>query len=328
MKISFIIPLYNGLPLTQAMLASLWATVTRDCIHEIILVDDGSADGTREWLSTLERPYHVLLNQKNLGFAGACNRGAAIASGDLIFFLNNDLLLLPGWLEPMLAAFSRFPRAGMVGNVQLNVLTGAIDHAGIFFNHKGKPQHYRHRDLSVAYRNVDAVTGACCGVRHTIWRQLGGFDDGYTNGCEDVDICLRGAEIGLTNYVALRSIIRHHISASAGRKLRDEHNTARLHRRWRHRILPRIIRPCGVACLLASWTEPRDYPDFRLVLLALLHLAGLVPFPPRQLVDAANAALALEHERWENLLHGATCRSPREIAWQFFPIIPENPPVI
>src|SRR5882762_7486457 len=125
MKVSFIIPLYNCLSLTQAMLASLRATLPPGLEGEIILADDGSTDGTRAWLKNLPSPCRVILNERNLGFAGACNRGAAAATGEFLFFLNNDLVLLPHWLEPMLAAFDRFPAAGLVGNIQLNAATGA-----------------------------------------------------------------------------------------------------------------------------------------------------------------------------------------------------------
>jgi GT2 family glycosyltransferase len=81
MQVSFVIPLYNCLPLTKAMLVSLRETVPVGLTHEIILVDDGSTDGTREWLSTLGNNCHAIFNEKNLGFAATCNRGAATALG-------------------------------------------------------------------------------------------------------------------------------------------------------------------------------------------------------------------------------------------------------
>jgi GT2 family glycosyltransferase len=327
MKVSFIIPLFNARSLTEAMLASLRATVPGGLPHEVIFVDDGSTDGTREWLSGLGAPCHVLLNPKNQGFARSCNRGAAVATGEFIFFLNNDLVLLPGWLEPMLAVFARFPCAGVVGNIQLNFATGEIDHTGIFFNQKGKPEHDRRRAYS-AKREVDAVTGACCGIRRATWHQLGGFDEGYLNGCEDVDLCLRARAAGFTNHVAMQSVVRHHISASTGRKLRDEQNTARLHRRWRDAIVPRILTGCCCKCLAAAWDDPRDYPDVRLTRHAFLHLCGLLPMATDPLTTAATALLDIEQARWAHLLDGGPPRLEREIAWQFFPLVPEVPPVI
>jgi hypothetical protein len=143
-QVSFIIPLYNCLPLTQAMVASLRATLPRDLACEIILVDDGSTDGTRVWLGTLAAPFRPVFNEGNLGYAAANNRGAEIARGEFLALLNNDLVLTPGWLEPMLALHRRLgPRAGLIGNVQRAVRTGAVDHAGIFINAKGKPEHER-----------------------------------------------------------------------------------------------------------------------------------------------------------------------------------------
>ncbi len=328
MQVSFIIPLYNCLPLTQAMLASLRATLPPELEHEIIFVDDGSTDGTRAWLPTLPAPCRAILNEKNLGFAGACNRGAAAATGEFLFFLNNDLVLLPHWLEPMLAAFIRFPQAGLVGNVQLNHANGVVDHTGIFFNHKGKPEHATGRGPGWQdYRPVTAVTGACFGLRHARWTQLGGFDEDFVNGCVDVDLGLRAGQQGLVNYVAQRSIVRHHISASTGRKLRDEQNTARLVRRWRSVILPQVAHSCSRAVLASVWDDPRPSPDPDLAREALLYTVRLLPRPTRSLFVLASASLDLEMSRWDQLVENPPAHPAREIVRQPFPAAPENPPV-
>lgn len=305
MKVSFIVPLYNNLALTQAMLSSLRSTVSAGLVHEIIFVDDGSTDGTRDWLAGLTTPCRAVLNERNLGFAATCNRGAAAATGEFLCFLNNDLALLPGWLEPMLAAFARFPAAGLVGNVQRNFATGAVDHAGIAFTHQGKPAHLTGRWFGlVAYRAVPAVTGACFSLRATLWRQLGGFDEGYVNGCEDVDLALRAAEAGCTNYVALRSVVRHHISASAGRKLRDEQNTLRLVRRWHDRIAALSARAWSRR-QVADHADRSHAFDYALVAAVLRHLL-LNPASPSTAVRAGVEA-SLEHElqRWRELLEQA-----------------------
>jgi GT2 family glycosyltransferase len=243
LKVSFVIPLYNCLPFTQAMLASLRTTLPSGLAHEIILVDDSSTDGTREWLATLtDPPFRVILNEKNLGYAAANNRGAVFARGEFIALLNNDLVLTPRWLEPMLAVHTRLgARAGLIGNVQLNARTGALDHSGVVIDHKGKPQHdrtppFNFRLRGKDWRGIDLVTGACMLIRRELWQQLGGFDQRYRNGCEDVDLCLRAKATGQANAVALRSVILHHISASPGRSLRNEENCYRLTLRWRDEL--------------------------------------------------------------------------------------------
>ncbi len=313
MQVSFVIPLYNCLPLTQAMVASLQAAMPPDLTHEIILVDDGSTDGTRDWLAGLTSPpgpFRVILNEHNLGYAGANNRGAAAARGDLLGLLNNDLVLSPGWLEPILAVHQQLgPRAGLVGNVQRNARTGAIDHSGIFINHRGKPEHdtslplglrFRPRDT---WRPADAVTGACTFVRRELFIQLGGFDEGFANGGEDVDFCLRSRAAGHLSAVALRSVVRHHISASPGRKLRDEQNSRRLTLRWRDELARLAAHSTWSRHYLESeWTGPHDATDYPLARQALFYLLRLRREPPAAAYAGMQAAIAVELARWDRIL--------------------------
>jgi len=86
-------------------------------------------------------------------------------------------------------------------------------------------------------RRVPAVTGACVVLPRALWEQLGGFDEGYMNGGEDIDLCFRARALGHVNVVALHSVVRHHVSASPGRKQRDEHNSRRLALRWREELI-------------------------------------------------------------------------------------------
>ena len=310
MVVSFVIPLYNCLPLTQAMLVTLRASLPAGLAHEIIFVDDGSTDGTRDWLAGLGPSVQVVLNERNLGYAGANNRGATIARGEFLGLLNNDLILAPGWLEPMLAVHQRLgPRAGLVGNVQRNARTGAVDHAGVFINHRGKPEHdtalplgLRFRPLDT-WRRADAVTGACALVRRELFNRLGGFDEGFANGGEDVDFCLRSQAAGCLSAVALRSVVRHHISASPGRKLRDEQNSRRLTLRWRDELARLAARSAWSRHYLESqWTSPHDPADHALARQALGQVLHLRRDPPDAAYAGMQAAIAEELARWDRIL--------------------------
>lgn len=291
------------------MVTSLQHSLPANLDHEIILVDDGSTDGTRDWLRTLTAPFRVVLNELNLGYAGANNRGAAIAAGEILVLLNNDLILTPRWLEPMVCAFDRLgDRAGVVGNVQRRVADGEVDHSGVIINLKAKPEHQtalppRWIRFLTPTRQVDAVTGACALVARRLWESLGGFDEGFSNGGEDVDFCFRAASQGKLNVVAIRSIVLHHISASPGRKLRDEQNSYRLARKWRDELERRARRRWCWDYLEKHWTNPHPASDHAAARAALFHALHLRTAAPDIAVRGMHEAMDHEFARWKRLLN-------------------------
>lgn len=303
-QVSVITPLFNCLARTQAMVESLRATMPRGVSYEIILVDDGSTDGTHEWLKGLGEPFQVILNERNMGFGAASNRGAAVARGRILALLNNDLVLCRGWFRPMLRTLRALgPTAGIVGNVQLDASSRDVDHAGIFVNHKGKPEHHRTppgRLLSLLFpiRRVFAATGACLLVRRETWEALGGFDERYVNGCEDIDLCLRARALGLSNAVALRSRVLHHVSSSPGRKRRDEENTHRLVRTWRRDLAEIASRTWTRTLFCPVLSEPRDFPDAVEAWRLAFYMARVRSSPPPSALAVANVAIDDELARW------------------------------
>jgi GT2 family glycosyltransferase len=215
-RISFIIPVFNRLALTKDCLKSLEQTVQGHA-WEAIVVDDCSTDGTGEFLAGLPPRYRVLRNETKQSFSASNNHAAAVARGDFLCLLNNDTVLTPGWLEPMLRVFEVHPRAGVVSNVQRNPRTGRYEHMGFVFSpaglHKSFGRHFFFKPLTgcVEWR---AVTGACCLVRKSTFEEVGGFDENFVHGCEDIDLCLRLGQAGYKHYVAADSVIYHYVSSS------------------------------------------------------------------------------------------------------------------
>lgn len=233
-ELSIVTALHNHLDLTRAFLESL-ERHPPTIPWEIIWVDDGSTDGTRDWLGTLTAPHHrVILNEQNLGFAGANNRGARASTARLLTFLNNDLILQDGWFAPMLSGLNRTALPGFVGNVQLDAASGRVDHAGIWFNLIGTGEHHLRGQASPPTGEGDwfpAITAACCLIERDTFLEADGFDESYRNGYEDLDLCLRLSHAGRRHWVSYHSIVHHHIGASRGHQ-ESPTNRQRFLSRW------------------------------------------------------------------------------------------------
>lgn len=234
-EISIIIPVYNCLEYTVQCLQSLDATIG-DVGHEIILVDDGSTDGSRDYFAQLPTDrFTVILNEENLGYGKNNNKAAARAKGKFLLLLNNDTVLLPGWLPPMLDFLRTHPECGGIGNIQINPKTGLIDHAGIFFDLRGVPHHVRKnrgRFPKEDYTSWNAVTACCFLIPRELFLEFKGFDEAFKNGSEDVDLCIRLRLAGYPLYVANRSVIHHFVSTSPGRLDHAAKNSEMVWQRW------------------------------------------------------------------------------------------------
>jgi GT2 family glycosyltransferase len=234
--VSIVTVTFHRLDATRLYIDTLFATLPPDIPVEIILIDNASDPETRAYLASLRPRCTVVLNEQNLGFAAANNQGARLARGRYLALLNNDLVMLAGWLEPMLAAFATDPRVVMVGNVQLNHTTGRVDHSGVGFWADGRPLHFMvklRRLQKTPFKEYHAVTAACCLVDRDAFLSVGGFDEAYVNGYEDTDLCLRFKHAGRRILVATRSVVRHQVSASPGRHNAEDRNAALFFSRWR-----------------------------------------------------------------------------------------------
>ena len=194
-EISIIIPAHGEIRRTSACLKAL-----RDATlgaYEVIVVDNGSTDGTGEYLSRC-RGIRVLSRDDNMPFARVCNEAAQVARGTYLAFLNNDTLALPGWLSCMVASMKDDAGIAVVGAKLLYPQERRIQHAGLSLDDTGELLHH-HRGAPFAAAEVShagpqlAVTGAALLVGREDFLTVGGFDERYRNGFEDVDLCLRFA---------------------------------------------------------------------------------------------------------------------------------------
>jgi GT2 family glycosyltransferase len=251
--VSVIIPVFNQLAYTRNCLERLVAPSQSLADRmELIVVDNGSEDGTGEYLKTLIPRIRVVHHQQNLGFAKGCNSGAQAATGSYLVFLNNDTEPCNGWLEALLATFENNPMAGVVGS-KLLFPDGTIQHAGVaivrdpYLPAELSPCHigYQREDSPEYNRARDclAVTGACCMIERWLFAHVGGFDEGYWNGFEDIDLCFKVHNAGYGTIYQPASVVIHHESKSGPERKRTElGNLQRLQERWTGMISPDYVR--------------------------------------------------------------------------------------
>jgi GT2 family glycosyltransferase/2-polyprenyl-3-methyl-5-hydroxy-6-metoxy-1,4-benzoquinol methylase/tetratricopeptide (TPR) repeat protein len=238
---SIIIPVFNKLELTQQCLMSL-AEVTTGTSYEVVIVDNHSTDGTAEFLETVGGDVQVLRNATNLGFAKACNQGARAARGKHLVFLNNDTIPKAGWLDPLIQEVYSHDDVAVVGS-KLLYPNNTIQHAGVVISRLYQtPYHLflgfpENLPAVNTRREFQVVTAACMLVRKETFEEVGGFDESFVNGFEDVDLCLKIRQLGKKVVYQPKSCLYHLESQTPGRKTHDAANADRLLARWEHQWL-------------------------------------------------------------------------------------------
>jgi GT2 family glycosyltransferase len=228
--VSVVVACHNGLAYTAACLNTLRETLPTWFRGEVVVVDDASSDGTVDLLRRLRKQddrINFIRNRRNGGFLAACNTGAKAARGDYLLFLNNDTVLLPGWLAPLLAIFEDHPDAGVAGG-KLLFEDGRLQEAGalVFSDASAAKIGYFDPDVeSPLYqyvREVDYVSAAFMLTPREVFEQAGGFDRRYGFGYyDDDDYCFAVRGLGRRVYYQPESVIVHVEGASAGTDLAE-----------------------------------------------------------------------------------------------------------
>ena len=272
MKVSIIIPIFNKREYTQKCLESIFLCgfgSEHGDDFEVIVVDNGSTDDSFEYLNGLKsgltgdqkgvakKNLTVIHNEKNLGFAKACNQGAGAAKGEYLMFLNNDTVVTKGWLDILvkeldsdsdgtsgkIGAGAKIAADAKIAAVGPKLLypDNTIQHAGVVFDEKKWPHHiYKKEPGGAPYvnkkRQFQCITAACILIRAEVFRSVGGFDEAYLNGLEDLDLCLKIRELGLGILYVPESVVYHYESVTEGRSNYDERNVQLFYSRWKNKI--------------------------------------------------------------------------------------------
>ena len=236
--VSIIIPVYNKWELTKGCLESI-AEHTRGYPLEVVVVDNASTDATALEAPELGRAlfgetFVYLRHSENKNFSGACNSGARAATSELLLFLNNDTIVTPGWLPPLVKTLlTTDKKVGAVGPLLLYPEFGGkkdrVQHAGITISpamhllhlYEGIPADHP----AVNYlRVVQAITAAAFLIRKALFWEFEGFYEGFRNGFEDVDLCARLWEQNYVFLVQPESRVYHLQGQTPGRHAHETEN--------------------------------------------------------------------------------------------------------
>ncbi len=236
---------------------------------EVIVVDDGSSDATPERLAQISG-IRVHRNERNLGFVGSCNAGAALARGEFVLFLNNDTQVTSGWLDALLRCFADEPDAGLVG-AKLVYPDGRLQEAGGIVFRDGSGWNYGrfedpHDPRYDFRREADYCSGAAIMIRHAFFDELGGFDTRYAPAYyEDTDLAFAVRAAGKKVFYEPRSRVVHFegitsgTDVGAGIKRYQVVNRGKFAEKWKNelRAQPAPIDSAKLAPAAANFRTPR-----------------------------------------------------------------------
>ncbi|MCM3175095.1 glycosyltransferase family 2 protein [Paenibacillus sp. MER 99-2] len=211
---SIIIPTYNGLDLLQSCIASIRQYTGAHTPYEIVVVDNGSTDGTAAYCAK-ERLRFVRLPE-NRGFPAACNAGLRVAIGDELLLLNNDVTVTSCWLENLRTTLYSDEQVGITGPVT-NYASG-IQQVKVDFH---SMEHFQElaRENNVSdpekWIEVKRIVGLCMLIRRRVLDSIGLLDEAYSPGhYEDDDYCYRARVKGFRLRVCGDVLVHHQGSAS------------------------------------------------------------------------------------------------------------------
>jgi N-acetylglucosaminyl-diphospho-decaprenol L-rhamnosyltransferase len=254
-------------------------------VPEVVVVDNGSTDGSADHLRAVLPAARVVAAPGNVGYARGANLGIASTRAPFVAVLNGDVELLPGVAAAMLCALELDPRLGAVGPRVLNVdgsvypsarsdpgLLVAAAHAAFGFVWRTNPWTRRYRQLDVdptIARDVDWVSGAAVWLRREALDDVGGWDERYFMYMEDFDLCLRLRRAGWRVAYDPAGEIVHVQGASTSKRpyrmIAEHHRSvwrfaARRYRGWRRPLLVPLAAVLALRCLAAmaqhAWGRP------------------------------------------------------------------------
>ena len=220
MKVSVVTPNYNG----EKFLKKFFDSLNKDSesIGEVIIVDNGSSDNSKEFIrnNSFNFPVNLIENTENLGFSPAVNQGIKNAKYEYIFSLNNDTEVKEGSIKALADLLSSYDD---VFSVQAKMLQynnkDLIDDAGDEYNLLAWTKKVGENHRSGEFSEGAEIFSSCAGAamyKKSVLDEIGYFDDNFFAYMEDVDLAIRSRIYGFRNLLCPQAIVYHIGSATSG----------------------------------------------------------------------------------------------------------------
>ncbi|WP_292601519.1 glycosyltransferase family 2 protein [Methanobrevibacter sp. UBA212] len=225
MRVSVVTPNYNGKKFLKAFFESL--NNDSELIGEVIIVDNASTDGSKEYIesSTFNFPVRLIENTENVGFSPAVNQGIERAQYEYIFSLNNDTEVKKGSIKALVDLMSSDDN---IFSLQAKMLQynnkDLIDDVGDEYNLLAWTKKTGENHSSSEYTEVCEIFSACAGAamyRKSLLLELGMFDDNFFAYMEDVDLAIRSRIYGYKNLLCPDAVVYHIGSATSGSRYNE-----------------------------------------------------------------------------------------------------------
>ncbi|MGH2689146.1 MAG: glycosyltransferase family 2 protein, partial [Actinomycetota bacterium] len=265
-RVSIVIIGFRSAERLRGCLTSIGAAPP-EVASETVVVANGASPDVLAVLDAAEG-IRVVHSEVNRGFPGGCNLGAGAARGELLMLLNDDVEVLPGWLDALVATADAHPDAAAVGSRMLYT-DGTLHEAGsvvwadgsttaVGRGLPGDTRRWRY------LRQVDYCSAAALLVRASAWEAVGGMDEGFFPGyCEDLDLCFALQETGARVLYEPRSVVRHHESSTfeaSSRGFVQRRSRARLVAKWAERLTRHEADPTHPGALERAVHLARGFP--------------------------------------------------------------------
>lgn len=217
-EVSVVIPNFNGISFIKDCLDSLRLQSMQE--FKVILVDNGSTDGSLELVKTEYPEVCAIALPENTGFCHAVNVGIEATDTPYVILLNNDTQVHPDFVKEMLIGIRKRPKAFSCGAKMLNLYKrDKIDDAGDFYNALGWAFARGKDQDETNYQSADRIFAACGGAaiyRRAFLKKTGLFDEAHFAYLEDMDLGYRANIMGYENWFLPKAIVYHAGSGTSG----------------------------------------------------------------------------------------------------------------